>query len=755
MARPAPGSLAARTELRNPLSLFKKSGGRGQLSKGAGGGSVGEVTIEIDPDDNADGGGGGGGGRGGRPTRAPAKASPLVDYDSGPSASPSLTISPTSSPVPAPSTPQHPSPLVTVTGLPLASEEPSPKSEGTTATVGGGIGGGGSHVENSATPVSTEANVVLRRQSGSAPKTPLPPYVNLSASSSDDLKRHIIRNSRRNKQTSLGGGGGNGEVGKLLKAALNDYFERKKNGQTNGSPALDSYVAEVFGALDYHKRGTVSREDFDTLCEVIGISPSPPPSHRNSGLEWLSSYRPRPTSPAAAASPIRVDRLGEVKYRRPIYEPRPEPPSSFLFTLGPRPFWELWPQKKRKRKRLTVDDFKKCLLEQWAKNRGIPQSRISTVLPVHFTLPTVAQVRKVNVEDRIDSARAHGGIRNGVQFAAHSASEDSKSKKAMRRLVRVTRKYQALDRISEKLEDRLQRGGGGGRRVNFVRNGSLHAANPRPCPIHSNQAASSSSSLAGRSWSLRHRRRRRRPVVICSPHCPDLGGSDGGEEQPPVYNGRERVRRIESLEEQLRFQEAEISTLKDEVDGLRSSLQISDAQNLALQVLLRKVARGGGEGGGSGGGADTPTTTTANGTVIKGNGSSRLNGTVSAMSEEPVDPFFRQRKDDNETQLENLVKELKEMSKIRYPNIGTKQQSSSSNNSCNGATEDDFGMTSPLPPPPPPPGTGRFPATFQFRTGPKASKGEDTVDDGGRDQMDVAEAYRALERAQEELNKMR
>ena len=744
MARPAPGSLAARTELRNPLSIFKKSGsGRDGLSKGAGGGSVGEVTIEIDPDDNADGDGGNGGGGGARrQARAPAKASPLVDYDSGPSASPSLTLSPTSSPVPAPSTPlQHPSPIVTVSGLPLASEEePSPKSEGTTATVGGGRG---SHMENSATPVSTEANVVLRRQSGSAPKTPLPPYVNLSASSSDDLKKHIIRNSRRNKRASLG----NGEVGRLLKAALNDYFERKKNGQqSNGSPALDSYVAEVFGALDYHKRGTVSREDFDTLCEIIGISASPPPSHRNSGLEWLSSYRPRPTSPAAA-SPIRVDRLGEVKYRRPLYEPRPEPPSSFLFTLGPRPFWELWPQKKRRRKRLTVDDFKKCLLEQWAKNRGIPQSRISTVLPVHFMLPSAGQVRKVNAEDRIDSARVH---RNGVQFAAHAASEDSKSKKAMRRLVRVTRKYQALDRISEKLEDRL------GRRGNFVRNGSLNnaAANPRPCPIHSNQATSSSSSLAGRSWSLRHRRsRRRRPVVICSPHCPDLGG--GGEEHPPpVFNGRERVRRIESLEEQLRFQEAEISTLKDEVDGLRSSLQISDAQNLALQVLLRKVARGG-EGDR---GADTPTTTTANG---KGNsGSLRLNGVVSAMSAEEeavIDPLFRsQRKDDNEKQLENLVKELKEMSKIRYPNIGNnKQQSSSSNNSCNGAAEDDFGMTVPLPTPPPPPGTGRFPSTFQFRTaGANTSKGEDTVD-GSREQVDVAEAYRALERAQEELNKMR
>ena len=729
MARPAPGSLAARgTELRNPLSLFKK---KGQLGKGAGGGSVGEVTIEIDPDDNADGGGGK------QQPRAPAKASPLVDYDSGPSASPSLTLSPTSSPVPppAPSTPQlPPSPLVTVSELPLASEEPSPKSEGTTATVSGG--------GKSATPVSTEANVVLRRQSGStAPKTPLPPYANLSASSSDDLKKHIIRNSRRNcRQTSLGGG--NGEVGKLLKAALNDYFERKKNGQINGrSPALDSYVAEVFGALDYHKRGTVSREDFDTLCEVIGISPSPPPSHRNSGLEWLSSYRPRPTSPAPA-SPIRVDRLGEVKYRRPLYEPRPEPPSSFLFTLGPRPFWELWPQKKRKRKRLTVDEFKKSLLEQWAKSRGIPQSRISTVLPVHFMLPTAAQVSKVNVEDRIDSRGSRNN--NGVQFATHAASEDSRSKRAMRRLVRVTRRYQALHRISEKLEDRLQP------RVRFVRNGSLNAANSRPCPIHSNQA-SSSSSLAGRTWSLRHRRsrQRRRPVAICSPHCPDLG--DSGE----VYNGRERVRRIESLEEQLRFQEAEISTLKDEVDGLRSSLQISDAQNLALQVLLRKVAKGGTDR------ADTPTTTTANGTTgNKGNGSSRMNGTVSAMSAEEVevavDPLYSviQRKDDNEKQLENLVKELKEMSKIRYPNIGNKQQSSSSNNSCNGAAEDDCsGMTSPLPPPPPPPGTGRFPSTFRFSNA--SNKGEDTVDNSGKDPMDVAEAYRALERAQEELNKMR
>ena len=45
------------------------------------------------------------------------------------------------------------------------------------------------------------------------------------------------------------------------------------------------------------------------------------------------------------------------------------------------------------------------------------------------------------------------------------------------------------------------------------------------------------------------------------------------------------------LEKQVENQQTEITGLRDVVEDLRSSLQLSDAQNLALQVLLKKMAK--------------------------------------------------------------------------------------------------------------------------------------------------------------------
>lgn len=71
---------------------------------------------------------------------------------------------------------------------------------------------------------------------------------------------------------------------------------------------------------------------------------------------------------------IRLDRLSEVKYRPPpgSRPPSTSSPTSFLWTLGPRPFWELWPQKKRRKKQLNLDEFTRFLIEQWAKTHGYP-----------------------------------------------------------------------------------------------------------------------------------------------------------------------------------------------------------------------------------------------------------------------------------------------------------------------------------------------------------------------------------------------
>ncbi len=139
------------------------------------------------------------------------------------------------------------------------------------------------------------------------------------------------------------------------------------------------YIREVFQQLDYRHLGSVTREDFETLCEVLELSRSPPPSARNSGLEWLASYRPRPNSPG---SPLRLDRLADARYKAPQATSSPsaaappsqaaKPQTNFLWTIGPRPFWELWPQKKRRKKQLNLEEFTRCLLEQWAKTHAYP-----------------------------------------------------------------------------------------------------------------------------------------------------------------------------------------------------------------------------------------------------------------------------------------------------------------------------------------------------------------------------------------------
>ena len=67
------------------------------------------------------------------------------------------------------------------------------------------------------------------------------------------------------------------------------------------SASLDYYIGEVFRQLDYNRTGTVAREDFELLCEVLGLASGSPSSSgfRNSGIEWLSSYMPRPNSPVS------------------------------------------------------------------------------------------------------------------------------------------------------------------------------------------------------------------------------------------------------------------------------------------------------------------------------------------------------------------------------------------------------------------------------------------------------------------------
>ena len=100
-------------------------------------------------------------------------------------------------------------------------------------------------------------------------------------------------------------------------------------------------------------------------------------------------------------------------------------------------------------------------------------------------------------------------------------------------------------------------------------------------------------------------------------------------------------KRLEKLERQIVEQQREIQSLKDCVSHLRGSLQLSDAQNLALQVLLKKMSKA----------------------------ESKLPNVEKSE--------FRNQMKKSEQQLENLVQELKAMSQTKYPTINSNNYSGS------------------------------------------------------------------------------
>ena len=98
-------------------------------------------------------------------------------------------------------------------------------------------------------------------------------------------------------------------------------------------------------------------------------------------------------------------------------------------------------------------------------------------------------------------------------------------------------------------------------------------------------------------------------------------------------------KKVERLERRLTEQHGEIQSLRECVTHLRGSLQLSDAQNLALQVMLKKMSKA----------------------------ESRLPHVEKSA--------FRSQMKKSEQQLENLVQELKEMSQTQYPSINSNNHS--------------------------------------------------------------------------------
>lgn len=142
-----------------------------------------------------------------------------------------------------------------------------------------------------------------------------------SAYTNEDNTKEVVY--RRPKPDGQRKSGNCNDVGRPLKAALEKICKHTTTAVNNGnnlnngnnrnseyhnvnsssleesSAALNYYIGEVFRHLDYNGSGSVAREDFELLCEVLGLTSSSPTStgFRNSGIEWLSSYMPRPNSP--------------------------------------------------------------------------------------------------------------------------------------------------------------------------------------------------------------------------------------------------------------------------------------------------------------------------------------------------------------------------------------------------------------------------------------------------------------------------
>ena len=70
-----------------------------------------------------------------------------------------------------------------------------------------------------------------------------------------------------------------------MKLCLEKHFNKQSESSStemrHDTSTLDSYLEEVFQQLDYHRCGTISREDFETLCEVLDLELSRPPSASN------------------------------------------------------------------------------------------------------------------------------------------------------------------------------------------------------------------------------------------------------------------------------------------------------------------------------------------------------------------------------------------------------------------------------------------------------------------------------------------
>ena len=122
--------------------------------------------------------------------------------------------------------------------------------------------------------------------------------------------------------------------------------------------------------------------------------------------------------------------MSEAKYKPTGTKPPITEPTSFLWTIGPRPFWELWPHKKYRKKKLTLEDFTRSLLEHWAKTHGYP---------IDLATMTFSKEDKESDSDKLTKSG------HPVHY-----EDDTRVNKLKRSVLRLTKRYHKQERMRRK-----------------------------------------------------------------------------------------------------------------------------------------------------------------------------------------------------------------------------------------------------------------------------------------------------------------
>lgn len=414
------------------------------------------------------------------------------------------------------------------------------------------------------------------------------------------------------------------QPGHLLNSAIARQFRRIHCQQSNNtlspwdtsaqilSSNLKLYIKDVFLQLDNNNKGSVAREDFECLCEILQLDSHQAVSRKRNSLEWLSSYHPRPNSPG---SPIRLDKLDKVSNKNGVSKiPKSgpsKPPTSFLWTLGPRPFWELWPNAKRRRKRLSLDQFTQSLLEQWSITHGFPLETARNLLQ---------------------------STQQNISVLPQLSSDKIQAEKIIKSERSLKRNHHVLERITRRLGGSHGENNGINGRSNGivdpyrVSNGARTNGISNGCNGATNDAENGINCVDNGINNGIH---------TTSHFTTNINGNKTNKKASRSrLSGCFQRSQNNQLEEYKVFHQKEISTLKSVINQLRDSLQLSDAQNLALQVILKRMERTGHQ----------------------------------VSTEEKSQSIIEK----SEKQLEKLIDELREMSQTKYPTLSSQNYSSSS-----------------------------------------------------------------------------